>query len=191
MAASAMTAAAGTAHTSERSIWALPGALVSRSAEASGRMSVERGLRYAVMRTSSPLVMPPSMPPARFVGWWKPRSPSWRMGSCAAEPGPALTAIPSPTSTPFTDWIDMKWSASRASSFRSHCTWEPRPGGTPRAMTSTFPPNVSPRLLRRIHRRHGPGADGGIGDGHLLVEAEAALVGHRPRDDRIAQARHA
>ena len=53
----------------------------------------------------------------------------------------------SPISTPLIAWMDISAAASRASSLRSHCTWLPRPGGTPYASTSTMPPRVSASFL--------------------------------------------
>ena len=41
------------------------------------------------------------------------------ISSCALEPGRDAVANPSPTSTPFTDWMLMRARARRASSFRS------------------------------------------------------------------------
>src|SRR4030095_942788 len=66
--ASPTTAAAGTAQTSLRSIVAGDAPIVLRSTEPSGFINVEIGFIHAVTRTSSPLVTPPSTPPARFVG---------------------------------------------------------------------------------------------------------------------------
>ena len=40
--------------------------------------------------------------------------------------------------------IDISACARRPSSLRSHCTWLPRPTGTPVAITSKAPPSVSP-----------------------------------------------
>ena len=60
------------------------------------------------------------------------------------EPRDRAWVNPSPISTPLTDWMDINAVASRPSSLRSHCTWLPRPGGTPAATTSKTPPSVSP-----------------------------------------------
>ena len=65
------------------------------------------------------------------------------ISSCASEPRDRACCHPSPISTPLIAWIDISAVASRASSLRSHCTWLPRPGGTPYASTSTTPPRVS------------------------------------------------
>src|SRR5262249_47865509 len=68
--ASAPTAAAAMAVVSERPTSASAGAGVSSRAERSGRISVGSG--FIARRTTivSPLDMPPSMPPARFVARW-------------------------------------------------------------------------------------------------------------------------
>src|SRR6266545_2307120 len=66
--ASPTTAAAGTAQTSLRSTAAGLSVIVVRSTERSGFISVEIGFMYAVRRRSSPLVTPPSRPPALLVG---------------------------------------------------------------------------------------------------------------------------
>ena len=65
--ASPTTAAAGTAHTSLRSMAAAAAAIVSSSTDRSGFISVEIGFIHAVTRTSSPFVTPPSSP-AGVVG---------------------------------------------------------------------------------------------------------------------------
>ena len=57
---------AGTTHTSERSYAALTASFVFRSAVSRARRSVEIGFRYPRTTTSCPLVIPPSIPPARF-----------------------------------------------------------------------------------------------------------------------------
>ena len=62
--ASPTTAAAGTAQTSLRSIAADASPIVVRSTERSGFISVEIGFIHAETRRSSPLVTPPSRPPA-------------------------------------------------------------------------------------------------------------------------------
>ena len=78
--ASPTTAAAGTAQTSLRSIAAGDSVMVVRSTERSGFISVEIGFMQAVTRMSSPLVTPPSRPPALFVGratpWHACRTPA-------------------------------------------------------------------------------------------------------------------
>ena len=109
-------------------------------------MSVGSGFIAARTTISSPFEMPPSMPPARFVSRWSRRS-SRTISSCASEPRSRASAKPSPISTPFTAWMPISAAASRASRRSSLRAYEPRPGGTPRARTSTTPPSVS-RSLR-------------------------------------------
>ena len=65
--ASATTAAAGTAHTSERWLIAVAGSPVATSTVDSARLSDEIGFIAARTRSGSPVVMPPSRPPARSV----------------------------------------------------------------------------------------------------------------------------
>src|SRR5579885_1563732 len=65
--ASAMTPIAGTAVTSERSDSAGAAAPVARSTLRSGLMSVEIGFIATRATSGSPVVIPPSVPPARFV----------------------------------------------------------------------------------------------------------------------------
>ena len=66
------------------------------------------------------------------------------ISSCAAEPRRRASSKPSPTSTPFTAWMDMSAAAVRASSRSSRrCRTSPAPAETPRARTSTTPPSVS------------------------------------------------
>src|SRR5204863_10006318 len=77
--ASPTTAAAGTAQTSLRSMAAGASVIVDRSTERSGFISVEIGFMYAMTRTSSPLVTPPSRPPALLVGRATPTGRSPRM----------------------------------------------------------------------------------------------------------------
>jgi len=57
----------GTAVTSDRSKAAASSSFVSMSTDLSERRRVESGFRWPRTRISSPFVMPPSRPPARFV----------------------------------------------------------------------------------------------------------------------------
>src|SRR5215204_6125214 len=66
--ASPTTAAAGTAQTSLRSMAAAASSMVTRSTERRGFIKVEMGFIQAETRRSSPLVTPPSSPPALLVG---------------------------------------------------------------------------------------------------------------------------
>jgi len=68
-----------------------------------------------------PVLMPPSIPPARMELRDRPAPPA-TISSWACEPTRPAVAKPSPTSTPFTDWMLMSARANRASSFRSDCT---------------------------------------------------------------------
>ena len=75
------------------------------------------------------------------------------MASWAALPKPCEAVTPAPISTALTAWIERIACARRPSSFSSHCTCEPSPGGTPWAITVTAPPSVSPSSLARSTRR--------------------------------------
>ena len=126
--ASPTTAAAGTAQTSLRSIAAGASFIVARSTERSGFMSVEIGFIVTVTRTSSPLVTPPSSPPALLVGRARPlRVPealatAGTISSCTFEPGRWATSDPRPMPTALIAGMDISACASRPSSLRSHCT---------------------------------------------------------------------
>ena len=92
---------------------------------------------------SSPLLIPPSIPPARLLGRrHSPPRPS--MGSCTALPVRAAAAKASPISTPLMPGIESRAAPRRASRRRSHSTPLPRPAGTPRTETTKVPPKVSP-----------------------------------------------
>ena len=105
------------------------------------------GLTTACARSSSPLVTPPSRPPARLLGRCTPRASSKRISSWKAEPGVSPPRKPAPSDTAFTAWIDIRAWARRPSRRRSQCANEPRPGGTPCATTSKTPPTVSPAFF--------------------------------------------
>ena len=79
-----MTPSAGTAVTSDRSLWALAGSPVARSTVGSGDISVEIGFIATRTTTGSPVVIPPSSPPALLVGRRNPPRGSPR--SAAALP---------------------------------------------------------------------------------------------------------
>src|SRR5918999_2430851 len=145
--ASATTPAAGTAVTSLRWLIALAGSPVRTSTVSRARGTVEIGFIAARTRTGSPVVMPPSMPPARWLRRRMPPPGPRSISSCAMEPRVRAVVKPSPTSTPLIAWMPISAAASRESSRRSQWTWLPRPGGTPYASTSTTPPSVSPALL--------------------------------------------
>ena len=125
--ASPTTAAAGTAQTSLRSIAAGASAIVVRSTERSGFISVEIGFMYAETRRSSPLVTPPSRPPALLVGprdagdMRRPTGPA-RSRRARASRGGSPTSGPRPMPTALIAGIDISACARRPSSLRSHCT---------------------------------------------------------------------
>ena len=73
--ASATTPAAGTAVTSLRWLIALAGSPVATSIVSSARGTVEIGFIAARTRSTSPVDMPPSMPPARLVRRCTPSGP--------------------------------------------------------------------------------------------------------------------
>ena len=128
--ASATTPAAGTAVTSLRWLMALAASPVATSTVASARGTVEIGFIATRTRSGSPVLMPPSTPPARLVRRRIPPSPA-SISSWACDPRRRAVAKPSPTSTPFIAWMLISAAARRASRRRSQCTWLPRPGGTP------------------------------------------------------------
>ena len=109
------------------------------------------GFLAARTTIGSPLDVPPSMPPALFVGRRKPKrrsasgwSGSNSIGSITFEPGRRAASTPRPISTALIAWMLMTAHASRASSLRSHWAWLPRPIGQPVTIVSTTPPRVSP-----------------------------------------------
>ena len=69
-----------------------------------------------------------------------------RAGSRRAPASPAVARprAPRPIPTALIAGIDIMACARRPSSLRSHCTWLPRPIGTPDTITSNSPPSVSP-----------------------------------------------
>ena len=117
---STTTPARGTAHASERWWIAVASSPVAVSMVRSARGTVEIGFIATRTRTGSPLVMPPSRPPARldsrFTG-----SPGI-ISSCAALPRRCAVRNPSPISTPFMAWMPISAPASIASRRRSACT---------------------------------------------------------------------
>ncbi len=145
--ASPTTPAAGSTQVSLRSTPAVRASLVRRSIERSGWSSVGIGLTTACARSSSPLVTPPSRPPAWLVGRSRPRASSNRISSWKRDPGRSAASKPAPRLTAFTAGIDISAWAMRPSRRRSHCANEPSPAGTPRATTSNTPPTLSPARL--------------------------------------------
>src|SRR5215472_1932175 len=119
--ASATTPAAGTAVTSLRWLMARAGSPVRTSTVPSARGTVEIGFIAARTRIGPPVLIPPSIPPARLVTRRTPSAPG-SISSCASEPGRAAVANPSPISTPLIAGMLIIAPASRPSSRRSHCT---------------------------------------------------------------------
>jgi len=104
----------------------------------SGDISVEIGFIATRSTSGSPVVIPPSVPPARFVARAKPGMISSCTSSLAAG-----RLEPEPSSTPFTAGsTSTPARAGRRLSVpgdvRSEADW------TPWAITSTMPPRVSP-----------------------------------------------
>ncbi len=144
--ASPTTAARGRIATSLRSMCARPAWPVARSTESSGLRSVATGLTAARTTMASPLLMPPSTPPARFVR----RPHEARAGSTSswtALPRRARTPKPSPISTPLTAWMPMVAAASAVSRRVSHSALEPTPMGIPSTTTTKLPPMESPASM--------------------------------------------
>src|SRR3990170_2220309 len=106
-----------------------------------GRDCVGMGFIAARTRTSSPSLIPPSTPPARFVLRWNgrqtfpsrglPRLLPGNISSWTRLPGRVESAIPPPISTPLIAGMLITAKARRASSLLSQETNDPSPGGTP------------------------------------------------------------
>jgi len=119
--ASATTPHAGTAVTSALSTAAPAAFLVLMSTDFSGTLSVAIGFIKPFMMMSLPLVTPPSMPPALFVGLPKIFRPlSYVMRSWTSEPTRPAHSMPFPIETALTPWIDMTALASTPSIRLSH-----------------------------------------------------------------------
>ena len=153
-----MTPIAGTAVTSDRSLCAFAAFPVVRSTVGSGDMRVEIGFMPTRITSGSPVVTPPSSPPALLLrlrypprsagsGALVPGTASASIGSCTSEPGRRAASNPIPISTALTAGMDINAPARRPSSFRSQCTWLPRPTGSPRTTTCASPPRVSPSFF--------------------------------------------
>src|SRR5262249_22436316 len=130
---SATTPEAGTAVTSVRSLNETVSSLVSTfTVRSTGLLRVASGFIATRATRSAPVVMPPSVPPARVLPRvYSVESASHRISSWASLPRRPATSKPSPISTPFIAWMLMRACASRPSILRSQCTWLPSPGGTP------------------------------------------------------------
>src|SRR5579863_120290 len=113
--ASATMAAAGTTQTSLRTIVA--GASVFSCRFTDGRGFISVGIGFTETRTTigSPLLIPPSMPPARLLRRTT-LSPSSANASCAREPGVAPDRVPRPISTARTVCIPISAPARTPSS---------------------------------------------------------------------------
>ncbi len=109
---------------------ALADSPVRTSTVSSARGTVEIGFMAARTRSGSPVLIPPSIPPARLVRRRTPL-PEPSISSWANDPRRRAVANPSPISTPLIAWMLISAAASRPSSLRSQCTWLPRPGGRP------------------------------------------------------------
>jgi hypothetical protein len=103
---------------------------VAVSTVRSARGIVLIGFMAARTRSTSPLDIPPSVPPSRPLVRVRPSGPR-TISSITWLPRRRATAKPSPTSTPLMAWIPISAAASRPSSRRSQCTWLPSPGGRP------------------------------------------------------------
>ena len=90
---------------------------------------------------SSPLEMPPIIPPELFE-----RNPALAIRSLFAEPFISTTLVPAPISTAFTALTLIIAFASSASSFEN--TGDPTPGFRPATLTKIFAPTESCSLLR-------------------------------------------
>lgn len=104
-----------------------------RSIEGNERVNVGIGFMAICTSSGSPLVIPPSMPPA----WLVLRTIQFSSGysaSCTCEPGSAAAANPRPTSTPLMAGILMSAAAICPSKRRSQWTWLPNPTGIPVAI---------------------------------------------------------
>src|SRR5699024_8381722 len=119
-----------TAHTSERWWLAFAASPVLTSTVDRARGTVAMGFIPARTRSGPPVDIPPSVPPARLLVRRNPSGPT-SSSSWALDPGRFAVWKPSPTSTPLMAWMPMRAPASRESSRRSQCTWEPSPGGSP------------------------------------------------------------
>src|SRR5699024_10610777 len=128
--AAATTPAAGTAHTSERWWWAFAASPVLTSTVDRARGTEAMGFIPARTRSGPPVDIPPSVPPARLLVRRNPSGPT-SSSSWALDPGRFAVWKPSPTSTPLIAWMPMRAPASRESSRRSQCTWDPSPDGRP------------------------------------------------------------
>src|ERR1700693_998015 len=128
--ASAMTPISGRAVTSLRSATASARSRVFISIVPSGCMRVLIGFIDARSTICSPLLMPPSLPPARLV-LLRPRPASTLLSSGSisswtSDPFLRAHSTPSPISTALTAGMDIRAAGGRPSTFLSHATSSPR-----------------------------------------------------------------
>src|ERR1700683_5045162 len=108
------------------------------STERRGLVSVGSGFIEPRTTSGSPVVIPPSSPPQRFVSRWSPRSSSQKISSWAWDPGSPATSIPSPIATALIAWID-----------RIACPSRPFSRSSPETPPPLYPAADPARLDRR------------------------------------------
>ena len=150
--ASPTTAAAGTAQTSLRSMAA--GAFCHRREVDRPQRLHQRGDRLHEAGDAHVLAVGDAAFEAAGVVGRPHRRLALRVAAAGsrrarASPGRSATSGPMPMPTALIAWMHISACPSRPSSLRSHCTYEPRPGGTPVAMISNAPPSVSPASRAR------------------------------------------
>ncbi len=107
------------------------------------RAIVATGLNATRSSRSSPLLIPPWMPPLRFVRVRTLPPSMWKASLCS-EPFRRVPAKPEPISNPFEAGRLITARARSASSLSN--TGSPRPAGIPRTTQVTTPPSESPSL---------------------------------------------
>ena len=159
---------------------------VARSTESSGLRSVATGLTAARTTIGAPLLMPPSMPPARFVLRSQPGA-SGSTSSWTSLPRRTTTPKPRPISTPLTAWMPMTAAASAESRRVSHSAFEPMPiGHRPRRRRRTSRRSSRPPRWRRRPRRSsrasatGSGQRSGVGAATVLLRTSRPGSRGRP-----------
>ncbi len=145
-------AAAGTAHTSERWWIATASSPVAMSIVDNARGTVEIGFIAARTRRASPLVIPPSRPPARLVERRMPSGPG-RISSCAALPRRRAVS----KAVADLDALDRLDAHQGGGQLRVETIGaadeRAEADGRPWTMTSTTPPRVSPSFFAASTRR--------------------------------------
>ena len=109
-----------------------PARPMATSTVSSARGTVEIGFIAARTRSTSP-VRHAALGAAGAAGAAADDAVGVALHLVVRRPSPRRAAVrnPSPTSTPLIAWMPISAPASRASSRRSQCTCEPRPGGSP------------------------------------------------------------